>query len=249
MATTDLIVLIISVFSLMRGASRGFVRSLTGPFSMIVSTAISMFYFQITQDMIASLIIAMAAPILIGILVNFLLNAWIKSTDRAVRPGFISRSAGALMTAIWSWVFIIFTLVLLGILPPWGDRLTAIHNDVTRSASYCIAKPIGNAFFGLPVQKTSSATDNTTTNTSGANTSENATFDAKTLAQDPRFQKILQDPEIQDEIKNHDITQLMNNPQMVKFIQQIMRDPETMKRIMTLYSNQTQPHAQQNTNQ
>ena len=67
--------------------------------------------------------------------------------------------------------------------------------------------------------------------------------DAKSLAEDPRFQKVLQDPDIQKEIDAHDIVKLMSNPKMMDLIQQIMSDPATMKKIMALYSSQAQPQA------
>jgi len=224
MAVTDIVTLILSIFFLIRGASRGFMHSLTGPFSIIVTTIISIIYYQTTEDMIASLIIGLIGPLLLNLLLKFLLKAWVKATNTDIKPNFLSRLGGSILTLIWGWVFIIFTLILLTVLPPWGETLTAVHNDVTKSNSYLIAaKPLEETFFAASKNN-----------------------DAKSLAEDPRFQKILQDPDIQKEIDAHDIVKLMRNPKMMDLVQQIMRDPATMKKIMAIYKSQAQPQAAKN---
>jgi len=216
---TDIVTFLLSFYFLIQGAVRGFMNSLTVPFSIIVATIISIIYYQITKDVIISLALALIGPLLLHLLLKFLLKTWARATNREINPNFLSRLGGAILTFTWWWIFIIFTLILLTVLPPWGKTLTAIHNDVSTSASYIyIAKPLGEAI-----------------------TSEAPSSDAKSLAEDPRFQKILQDPDIQKEIDAHDIVKLMSNPKMMDLAQQIMSDPATMKKVMALYSSQTQP--------
>ena len=230
MTITDIATLILSIFFLNRGASRGFMRSLTGPFSIIVTTIISIIYYQTTEDLIISLLIGLIGPLLLNYFLNFLLKTWAKATNTEIKPGFFSCLGGSMLTLIWGWVFIIFTLILFTVLPPWGETLTAIHNDVGNSASYgYIAKPLENALFATSKQNAAAAA------------SEASSNDAKSLAEDPRFQKILQDPDIQKEIDAHDIVKLMSNPKMMDLVQQIMNDPATMKKVFALYSSQSQP--------
>ncbi len=64
------------------------------------------------------------------------------------------------------------------------------------------------------------------------------TADTQSLAQDPRFQKILQDAEIQQEINGHDMAKLMSNPKIMALTQQIMTDPEMLKKVMAVWQNQ-----------
>lgn len=106
-----------------------------------------------------------------------------------------------------------------------------MRNDVTKSASYSLAKPMTDYFTDTSKQNIAKVT--------GAVLNP----DAKSLALDPRFQKILQDPEIQQEIQSHDIAQLMRNPKMIELTQQIMSDPAAMKKVLALYSSQTQAQA------
>jgi hypothetical protein len=159
-------------------------------------------------------------------------------TNREIKLSFLSRLGGSILTLIWGWVFIIFTLILLTVLPPWGGTLTTVHNDVTKSASYLIAKHLEETFFGPHTghsQMFAASKQNIT-----AAASEASSNDAKSLALDPRFQKILQDPDIQKEIEAHDIIKLMSNPKMMALVQQLMSDPATMKKAFALYRNQAQ---------
>ncbi len=233
MAVTDIITLILSFFFLVRGASRGFTHSLTGPFSVIVATIISIVYYKYTGDMITSAIIGLLGPLMLNLFLKFLLKTWAASSDIIIKISFLSRLGGAILTIIWGWVFIIFTLILLTVLPPMGEQLTAMHNDVVRSNSYLIARPFEDIFFAGSKKNTAAATGDASSN-------------AKSLADDPRFQKILQDPEIQQEINAHDFAGLMRNPKMMDFVQQIMSDPAEMKKVMAFYSSQPPPQAAKN---
>ena len=133
---TDTAVLILSIFFLIRGASRGFINSLLIPFSIIVATIISIIYYQITKEMIVSLLIGLIGPLLLNLGIRVLLKKLAKATNSEIKPNFWSRLGGACLTLAWGWVFIIFALILLVSLPTWGNTLTAIHNDVIKSASY-----------------------------------------------------------------------------------------------------------------
>jgi len=234
MAITDIITLFLSFFFMIRGYSRGFMHSLTIPFSMIVATTISIIYYQATGDIIASSVIGLIGPLILNLFLKFLLKSWARATNNEIRPGPLSRWGGALLTLAWGWVFIIFTLILLTVLPPWGKPLTAVHDDVSKSASYLVAKPLENFLFAGSKPAIPAATGEASNN------------DVQTLAQDPRFQKILQDPDVQKEIDAHDIAGLMRNPKMMTLMQQIMSDPETMKRVIALYKNQSAPQETKN---
>jgi uncharacterized membrane protein required for colicin V production len=232
MTVTDFIIFFLNIFFLMRGASRGFMKSLLGPFSIIVATILSIIYYQNTKDLIVSLLIGLIGPLLLHLLLKFLLKAWANATNTNIGPNFISRLTGAILTLLWGWVFIILTLLLVVVLPPWGKTLTAVRSDVTGSGSYYyIAKPLGKIFFAAPKQNIAPAT----------NAPSNP--DVKSLADDPRFQKILQDPDIQKEINAHDMVDLMRNPKIMALTQQIMNDPATMKKLFAVYQAQVSSHA------
>jgi uncharacterized membrane protein required for colicin V production len=229
MTITDSIVFCLTIFFIIRGASRGFMKSLLGPISIIVATALSILYYNVTKNMMISLLIGVFGPFLLSFILQFLLQSWAVFTNTQIKPNFLSRLSGSIITLAWGWVFIIFTLILLSLLPIWNKSLKALHKDVLGSASYSFAKPLGDIFF-IPPKQSTEATPTVATNT-----------DVKSLADDPRFQKILQDPDIQAEINAHDFVKLMSNPKMMELTREIMNDPVTMKKVLSIYSSQKQP--------
>lgn len=209
---------------MIRGASRGFMHSLLGPFSIIVATIISIIYFQNTKDVIISLLIGLIGPLLLHLLLKFLLRAWANATNTNIKPNSLSRLGGALLTLAWGWIFICLILIFLTILPPWGKTMTIIHHDITGSASYGqIAQPLEKIFYAGPKQTTLSTKD------------ADANINPQSLADDPRFQKVLKDPDVQKAIDAHDLGKLMSNPKIMALTQQIMTDPETLKKVMAIY--------------
>lgn len=204
--------------------------SLIVPFSIIVATLISIIYYQLTNNMIVSLLIGLIGPLIIHIILQFILKAWAKATNTEIRPNFLSRLGGSILTLVWGWVFITFTLILLAAFPPWGKLMAAIHNDVTKSASYfCIAKPVAEHFLIAPKSDVTPVTKPP----SGS--------DVKSLSEDPRFQEVLKDPDIQKEIDNRDLVHLMSNPKIRDLTQEILSDPAALKKVMAVYTSQTQP--------
>jgi uncharacterized membrane protein len=229
MAITDLITVFVSIFFLARGSSRGFMHSLFGPFSIILASILSIVYYQATKEMLISLAIGVVGPLLLNILFKFFLKTWVTATNTDIKPDFLSRLGGAFLTLTWGWVFIIFTLILLSVLPPFNQTLANVHKDVTKSMSYCrIAEPMEGIFFAASKRNETAVT------------STAVMLDSKSLAEDPRFQQVLQDPEIQKEIQAHDIVKLMSNPKMMKLTKAIMSDPATMKKVMALYGQAQQ---------
>ena len=60
-----------------------------GPFSIIVATIISIVYYQITKDLIISLLIGLIGPLLLHLLLKFLLKTWAKATNTDIKPDFL----------------------------------------------------------------------------------------------------------------------------------------------------------------
>jgi uncharacterized membrane protein required for colicin V production len=225
MTITDFIAIVLSVYLLALGSARGFMRSLLGPAALILATMAGIFYYQLTRDLIMSLVIGLLGPILLHLLLKFLLKTFARATNTDTGPGFLSSVGGSLLTFAWGGVFMVLTLILLALLPAKIAPWTTLHHDITTSISYTSTAPWIDKFFPV-LQKNPSAAANTS-----------STPDAQSLAQDPRFQKILQDPETQKEINNHDMGKLMTNPKIMALTQQIMSDPEMIKKVMAAYRN------------
>lgn len=234
MTLTDLITGFLSLYLMALGYSRGFVRSLLGPIALVAATIFSVIYYQYTGRLISSLMIGLVGPLVLLFLLKFILKSWISATKSKEKPEFQSRLAGLVLTLVWGWVFIVLTLVLLAIFPSLNSTLTFLHNDVTHSYSYAAAKPLENLLIkpaaAPPVHK----------GQSGRVASTQPRAQAQSLAADPRFQKVLQDPEVQREIQERDYVKLMQNPKMMALTQQIMNDPSLMQKVLSVYKNHPQ---------
>ena len=115
MAITDLITFSLSLFFIIRGSSRGFMRSLINPFSIIATTILSIIYYQNTKDMLISMLIGSIGPIVLTFFLKSILSTFSTATNTDIKPNFLSRFGGALLTLIWGWAFIVFTLILLAL--------------------------------------------------------------------------------------------------------------------------------------
>ncbi len=226
MAITDLITLLLSVFLLMRGSSRGFLNSLLGPLCLILASVISILYYQATKDIVISLIIGLIGPLLLVFILKFFIRTL--SGDIETSSTLLSRLGGALLTLIWGWVFIVLTLFVLTLLPPLGKVTIAMHDDIVRSKSYLLVKPVEKLIFAAQPSNTT------------ANKKASVTADAQSLAHDQRFQKVMQDPEIQKAVEERNFAKLMSHPKIMELTQQIMNDPEALKKVLAVYKNQSQ---------
>src|SRR6266478_8734652 len=118
MTLTDLITSLLSIYLIALGASRGFLRSLLGPISLVAGTVVSIVYYNCTKQLIVSLIIGLAGPFILLLILKFLLRAWVSVTKSSDKPDFLSRTGGLVLTLFWGWVFVVFTLILLAAFPP-----------------------------------------------------------------------------------------------------------------------------------
>lgn len=229
---TDSITFIVSFVLMMRGFSRGFMHSLIGPISIIITTIVSACYYQATKDALVSLLIGTIGPLILAIFLRFILKEWARTTNNDIKPNFLSCTAGALLTLSWGWIFIIFLILLLTVLPMPG-QLAVVQNDILRSMSYTrIAKPLMGPMLNQKVADivTSKSTDGSV---------KISNDDLSSIAQDPRFQKVIQDPEIQQEINDHDMVKLLGNPKILKLTQELMSDPAMLNKVLAAYRSQS----------
>ena len=95
-----------------------------------------------------------------------------------------------------------------------------VYNDIRRSAAYRIIRPFTAHFIPTSIL--------------GAQPEAKTDNPAASLAQDPRFQSVFQDPEIQKAIAAQDYGKLMANPKIMGLTQELMSDPQAMKKLMAI---------------
>ncbi|MDP3793616.1 MAG: CvpA family protein, partial [Candidatus Uhrbacteria bacterium] len=169
MAVTDIFLFMIEVLALLRGASRGFVRSVIGPCALIIATGLAFLYYKVTKDIGVSLAIGVLVPFALSLILKMILGS-INASGR-VRSGFFSRLAGSIITAVWVAVLALPIIFVLTFLPPIHPSITALRKDIHRSFSYSLLTLF------IPA--------------------EPATTDAvKDLREDQRMQALLNDPAV-----------------------------------------------------
>ncbi len=228
MNITDLIVLGCSVLLIWRGASRGFVRSILGPICLILATLLATYYFNTTKNILIALLIGLFGPMALHFFLSNYLKLWHGMTNPEWKPNPLSRISGAALTLIWGWVFIGMTLILLTILPNFVDGIKQLNQVVRSSVSYGLIKPFIHT---ESTAKTTATPAQSTNNT-----------DIAQIANDPRFQEVINDPDVQQAIAANDFTAMMSNPKIMALTQQLMQDPDMIKKLLSL-----QGQLQQNT--
>ncbi len=218
MTITDCIVLGCSVFFIIRGASRGFLRSILGPFSLIIATILSTVIYQTTHNVVLALMIGLFGPMAIQFLIGHFLTIWHQFIQTEWKPSPLSAVAGAVLTLIWGLSFVLITVVLLSLVPPMMNGVKPMHDDIHRSMTYQCLKPL------LPWNNKNTAMP------AAASMAGNPALSS--LAQDARFAALMQDPEIQKAVDSKDYSKLFSNPKIMALTQELMSDPNMIKKLM-----------------
>ena len=206
MAVTDIFLFLIEVLALLRGASRGFARSVIGPCSLIIATGLAFLYYKATKDIGVSLAIGLLGPIALSLILKMILGS-INASGR-IQSGFFSRLAGAMITALWVAVLALPVVFVLAFLPPIHPSITALRKDIHRSFSYSLLTPF------IPVQPAGH------------------TDAVKDLQEDERMQALLRDPGVVRALQRRDYVTLMSNPKVMESAQ----DPQFIQKLLSAYT-------------
>ncbi len=207
MAVTDIFLLLIEALALLRGASRGFARSVIGPCALIIATGLAFLYYRVTKDIGVSLAIGLLGPIALSLILKMILGS-INASGK-IDPGFFSRLTGAVITALWLAVLVLPVIFVLTFLPPIHPSITAMRKDIHRSFSYTI---LITPF--IPPERATGHADA-----------------IKDLREDPRMEALLKDPAIVRAIQRKDYTALISNPKITESVQ----DPQFIQKLLSAY--------------
>lgn len=213
----DLILACLIAYFFLLGFMRGFLRSVFGPLALIAGSWIAFVYYQTTQNIFITFIIGIFAPMAISIFLRFILSSWLKSLNPEAVPSAISRMSGALITLLWGWTFVIFTTILLHVIPVPIKQVVAIQTEIHGSIiAQTTILPFQALFIPSPKNN-------------------NSTESVKEMANDPRLADLMNDPEIKAAAQHRDYAALIKNPKIMKLTQEMMADPALMKRILAMY--------------
>jgi hypothetical protein len=206
MAVTDICLFLIEALALLRGASRGFARSVIGPCSLIIATGLAFLYYKVTKDIGVSLAIGVLGPVALSLILKMILGS-INASGK-INPGFFSRLAGSAITAAWVAVLVLPIIFVLTFLPPIHPSITALRKDIHRSFSYSLLTPF------IPAEPAIGHADA-----------------VKDLREDQRMQALLKDPAIVRAIQRKDYAALISNPKITESVQ----DPQFIQKLLSAY--------------
>lgn len=206
MAVTDIFLFLIEVLALLRGASRGFARSVIGPFALIIATGLAFLYYRVTKDIGVSLAIGVLGPFALSLILKMILGS-INASGK-VRSGFFSRLAGSIITAAWVALLALPIIFVLTFLPPVHPSITALRKDIHRSFSYSLLTPF------IPAEPAIGDVDA-----------------VKDLREDQRMQVLLNDPAVVRALQRKDYVALMSNPKVMASAQ----DPQFIQKVISAY--------------
>ena len=231
---TDIIVLLAILYFAFSGWTKGFLRSLNGPISLIICVGLGVMYFHKTQNIMLCLGITIIGPLVMNILLGLLLDVLQKADNKLNVVSFISRLGGMTLSLGWSGSMLLLSVLLVSIMPAKLFGMESVKENVLRSTTYSvIVKMIPAPWSPGGASGSSHAGRADGVGASGAEglegLEESPEFQA--LMADPRIRDIFRDEETLDQIKNQDIAKLLANEKILG----ILQDPELLKKFFSMY--------------
>lgn len=217
---TDYIVLAVVILSTIHGWRWGFLRSILGPFSLVVCLIFSFFYFQITHNFLLSLLLCVFGPVLLNILLALFLGLWPKPPkDESL--SLLSRMLGAFFSLSWNTALLILFLAWILLIPAHVLGLTKIQDAISRSRSLLIF----NQFLPIPAVDHFQNTWRAINDPQQRKAIESSP-EYKALAEDQKIQAVLADEVLVEQIRKGDMAKVIGHPK----IQAIFQDEELIKK-------------------
>ena len=221
---TDYIVAGLFSFFIFRGALKGFLCTLLGPFSLLVSFIAAFIYFRCTQNLLISLAISILCPFILHLIFAILLRIW----HKAIPVSLLSRIAGACFSTLWSGSIVVLVIILISLAPKELTWFQKIQNNVLESRSFafikkCTGNKIPNAISNI--NKITDAFRDPKKTKKLASTEE-----FKEIMEHEQFQALFSDEETAKQIQDKNIPELLTNPK----IQSLLNNKDLLKKFLNL---------------
>lgn len=225
---TDSIVQVILLFYLIRGALKGFLRTLLGPISLISSMIISAAHYNQHHSYVQALLISVLGPFIIHMMLSFFIKTWNATINEKKQPSPLSRTAGGFFSLTWGATYITLVLILLAIIPSNFQWLNKIQHGVRASRSYALIKKITAE--KIPIENFDVRNISAfMSNPQNAEKME-STKEFKDIFENEKFKNLLGNDELQQHIEDKNFGALLSNPKM----QELLKDGDFVKKILSL---------------
>ena len=132
MQVTDIIVITFLLIQSAVGAWRGFLHTLAGPASLIISLAVSWLFYMNTRNLPVTLGMNVVLPLILSTTIHNTLNAR-HDDNMDPRLLLLSRMAGQIINTLWGALIAVACVVILSVLPLERYELSRAQNDVRQS--------------------------------------------------------------------------------------------------------------------
>ncbi|MEW5895528.1 MAG: CvpA family protein [Candidatus Omnitrophota bacterium] len=219
-------------FYFWRGWSKGFILSLVGPVSLILCFLYGFFYFKSTSNFLVGLLICLLGPMAINMIVSGLI-ATIKKAGKSDNKGgkeeseFLGRLAGGIFNIAWISLILFIMVIIISMIPFKIPGLANLGTAVKNSAVFSIiSSGMGDRFSFL--KKGVQPIDLEKAENYFPELKETSEY--LDLMKDDRVKDLMNDPSIIKKIEEKDFVALLNNPK----IQAIMNDPQLLRKFLIL---------------
>jgi len=227
--TTDYIVLAMLLYLFCKGWTKGFLKTLLGPFSLVLGCIAGLIYYQKTQNIPIALVICVIGPFFINLLILVGLKLLQKAEDgKPPKLPISSRLLGSIVSLLWGGSYLVIMLFLIAIVPLKIAAFDRVQQDVLASRSYGLISswtknkvPAAHYDIGK-IQKLLEDP------ASMEQFEDSAEY--KALADDEILRSILEDEETAEQIRTKNYQELLTNPKM----QELLSNEELLKKIFAL---------------
>ena len=236
LSVVDIIVYCILLYFAVNGWSKGFLRTILGPLSLILCVVIGTVYFRQTHDVWKYILIMLFGPVVLSISLSLILMIWNRTVSQTKYIFWLSRLLGSIFNVTWGGIIIATTLIFISIIPmhtAWAEKT---KDRLVNSHSYAFLNKFikGRVPYVNNLENLFDATQDPEKMEELKSAPE-----FKDIYSDQKIQNVVADEDLMKELKEKDIVKLMTDPK----IQSIIQDEGLLKKILNLYSN-IQPGSQ-----
>jgi uncharacterized membrane protein required for colicin V production len=223
---TDFIAGALLIIFFAQGYQRGILLTALRPVALLLGIGIAAIYFQVTQKLPMSLLIALAAPFLINFAAAYFIKMG-KMTQKSAETAVSRLNAvlGGVFNFLWGTVIVSLCLALFLAVPDVTAPITQAQKTIKASYSHNIISGIFQK--GKTYRYTKKIVD---VLGNPLFTSPFASYEVELIRDDKTIQRVLENEEVKEKIHSKDYFQLMSHP----YFKQIMADEYLMKSIVDL---------------
>ncbi|MCD4779880.1 MAG: CvpA family protein [Candidatus Omnitrophica bacterium] len=226
----DYVIILCCTYFIWRGYHKGFLRSVIGPVSLMICTALAYFHYQKNEDLKIALLLASFGPFLLALILNLFLFTWNKMTkEKEEDLSQLSRFIGGLFHLIWKGSFMIIVIYLLTLLPapaifPW---ISTIQEKIYHSNSYLFIQSITKN--RLPTAESVAQVTKTINDPKKIIKIKNSE-EYQALMGEEDFIEFIEDEEIKKMVEEKNMAKLISHPK----IRSLLNNKELMKNILKM---------------